>query len=58
MADFYVLVHRDAGPLASFLTSEDAEEALEEVFGDEPTWRSDLWVEPFELVVADDAQRR
>ena len=52
MADFYVLVHPDAGPLATFLTREEADEAVEEVFGDESRSVSELWVEPFDVVVA------
>ena len=52
MADFYVLVHPDAGPLATFLTREEADEAVEAVFGDESGWVRELWVEPFNVVVA------
>ena len=55
MADLYSLMHREAGPLATFTTPAEAEEELAAVLEDEPDWRPDLWVEPFELVVAEHA---
>jgi hypothetical protein len=57
VADLYSRVHREAGPLRTFTTREDAEAELERVFGDEPTWASELWVEPFEVVVACPSER-
>ena len=51
MADLYSLVHRDAGPIATFTKREEAEAELAAVLEDEPGWVDDLWVEPFELVV-------
>jgi len=53
MADPYSLMHREAGPVSTFTTREEAEAELEAVLEDEPTWRPDLWVEPFGLVVAE-----
>ncbi len=49
MADFYSLVHCDAGLLETFETREDAERELARVLMDKPTWADDLWIEPFEL---------
>ena len=53
MADLYSLVHRETGPVSTFLTGEEAEAELEAVLEDEPAWLPDLRVEPFELVVSD-----
>ena len=52
MPDLYSLVGRDVGPVATFLTREEAEANLAAVLDDEPSWEGDVWVEPFELVVA------
>ncbi len=57
MADLYALVHREAGPVSTFLTLEEAEEELERVFGDEPTWPGELSVEPFDMMEAERAGR-
>ncbi len=35
MADLYSLVHRDTGPVSTFLTREEAEAELEAVLEDE-----------------------
>ena len=53
VADFWVVTHREYGPMATFLTREEAEAELARVFGDEPTWQGTMSVEPFEVVVAD-----
>ena len=53
VADFWVVTHREHGAIANFATREEAEAELARVFGDEPTWRRTMSVEPFELVVAD-----
>ena len=53
VADLYTLVHRRAGPLATFLTLFEAKHELYEVLRDEPEWEGDVWVEPFEFVVAE-----
>jgi hypothetical protein len=53
VADLYILVHRDYGPISTFLTRADAEDELARVFGDEPTWVGTMSVEPFELVEED-----
>jgi len=50
-----VLVHREAGPVSTFTTRDEAEAELAAVLEDEPDWRPDLWVEPFRLVVTEDA---
>jgi hypothetical protein len=51
MADAYAVVHRDAGPVSTFTTGEDADQELTEVLRDEPTWADDLWIESVELIV-------
>ena len=51
MADLYSLMHREAGPLATFTTRAEAKAELAAVLDDEPTWVDDLGVEPFELVI-------
>ena len=53
MADLYSLVHREAGPVSTFTTREEAEAELEAMLEDEPAWLPDVWVAPFELVVSD-----
>ena len=50
-------VHRDAGPLATFTTWQDAVEELRDVLSDEPAWSGELWIEPFELVLGRGHQR-
>ena len=56
MADLYSLDHREAGTVSTFLTREEAEAELAAVLEDEPDWRPDLWVEPFEFVVGASAR--
>ncbi len=51
VADLYSLIHREAGLLRTLTTYEDAERELENVLRDEPTWMSDLWIEPFDVTV-------
>jgi hypothetical protein len=53
VADFYTVVHRDVGPLATFASYDEALLELGRVFLNEPSWLRDLSIEPFELVVAD-----
>ena len=53
MNELYSLVHREVGPVSTFLTKQEATEALLRVLDDEPSWRADMTVEPFTLVVAD-----
>jgi hypothetical protein len=45
------LVHRDAGPVCTFLTEDEAERERDLVLRDEPGWADDLWVEPFQLEI-------
>ena len=52
MADLYSLMHREAGPVSTFTTREEAKDELEAVLRDEPTWLTRVWIEPFTLVVA------
>jgi hypothetical protein len=40
--------------VTTFTAREDAEQELEDVLRDEPTWAGELWMEPFELVVRDE----
>ena len=51
VADLYSLVHREAGPVSTFTTREEAEAELAAVLEDAPDWRPDVWVEP--LVVSE-----
>ena len=51
MPDLYSLVHREAGPLATFTTREEADLELLSVLDDEPGWVGDLAIETFELDV-------
>ncbi len=46
MPDLYSIVHRECGPVSTFLTLHEAERELADVLADEPTWVGDLWVEP------------
>ena len=54
MADLYALVHRDTGPVETYLTRDAAERAMEAMLADEPDWRPDVWVEPFCFTVRDE----
>ena len=53
----YSLVHREAGPLATFLTKQEANWALIEALRDEPSLRGSIAVETFQLVVAEVEQQ-
>ena len=53
MADLYAVVHRDAGPVASFTTWPEADEERQRMLDDEPGWVDDLWIEEFRVVVAE-----
>ena len=53
MADLYSLVHREAGPVSTFTTREEAEAELAAVLEDEPRWVAYLWIEPFTLTLAE-----
>ncbi len=55
---FYVIVHREGGPLATFLLARDAEDVRNEILRDQPDWRGDLTVEPFRLTVAQTNEAR
>jgi Holliday junction DNA helicase RuvB len=48
MADLYVFVHPDYGPISTFLTREVAEEELERVLDGEPGWVGTIRVERFD----------
>jgi hypothetical protein len=58
MADLDALVHRDYGPVSTFTTREDAEQELDDVLRDEPTWADDLRIEPSVLVVEGERHSR
>ncbi len=53
LTTFYVIVHREGGPLATFLLARDAEDVLDEILLDQPDWRGALTVEPFTLTVSE-----
>jgi hypothetical protein len=52
VAELYVLVHRECGPIGTFLTAWDAHDALMDFVEDEPDSAGDVFVEPFDVVVA------
>ena len=49
--ELHSIVHREAGPVATFLTRDEAEEELKAIVLDEPDWAPDLWIELFNLIV-------
>lgn len=53
----YVIMHRDHGPVGSFLTPYAAGRALATMLLDEPERLHEVWLEPFELVVAEPVSR-
>jgi hypothetical protein len=54
MTDLYVLRHREAGALRTFLTRDEAEEEMRAVLRDEPEWAEDLCVDSFSLLASDE----
>ena len=48
----YVIRHREDGPIGSYLTPYAAGHALAMMLLDDPERVDDVWLEPFELVVA------
>jgi hypothetical protein len=52
----WVLAHRHLGPLTTYRTQADALADLVRLFDDNPGWVGELWVEPFEVVVAGQAR--
>ena len=48
----YALVHRDAGPLATFDTAFEAGREMVRVLQDEPDWRHELTIERRELAAS------
>lgn len=54
LADLYALVHREAGPVAAFLTLEEARHEFMDMLCDEPDWIGDVWIEPFSLRVTEE----
>ena len=59
MAELYELVHRECGPIGTFLTAWDANDALMDFVEDEPD-SANVFVEPFDVVVAahEDTRRK
>jgi hypothetical protein len=55
--DLWVLVHSEHGPISTFLTEAEAARELARVLWEEPTWKGDVWIEPFRLVVAEPSRR-
>jgi hypothetical protein len=49
-------MHREAGPVATFTTLNEAKDELEALLRDEPTWLTRVWIEPFTLVVVERAE--
>ena len=49
---FYVLMHREAGPLFTAMSFGDVAREMVAVLADEPSWREDLTLERFQLIVA------
>ena len=54
MDTLYAVVHRTAGPLATFPTVIEAAQEMVRVLIDEPEWVNDLSLERFEVVVEDE----
>ena len=50
---FYSVVHREAGQLVTYLTKQEADRALIDAVGGEPSFRPEYAIEMFTLVVAD-----
>ena len=50
-------MHAEYGPLTTFLDVRDAKSERNAVYCDEPTWRGDLWIERFELLVAEPVRK-
>jgi hypothetical protein len=46
MPDLWSLVHREYGPIQTFIIREEAERKLADVLRDEPDWADKLSVEP------------
>jgi hypothetical protein len=53
----YVIRHREAGAIGAYLTPYDAGRALALMLLDDPERLDDVWLEPFELVVAEPVRR-
>lgn len=51
MRDLYSVVHRECGPVSTFVTLREAERELAHMLADEPAWAGELWVEPFTVEV-------
>jgi hypothetical protein len=49
----WVLQHHESGPIETFLTPKEANDALHTLMRAEPDWAPLLWVEPFQFLVAD-----
>ncbi len=51
MDEMWVLVHREGGPVQTFMSRDEAERVRDAVIADEPSWAEDVTIEPFELRV-------
>lgn len=51
MDTLFVLRHRDAGPLATYLTPFEAGRDMARVLVEEPDWRHDMWIDVLEVDV-------
>lgn len=55
MPKMWVLTHREAGPVHTFMSREEAESVRQAVVADEPEWEDLVRIEPFDLRVRLDA---
>jgi hypothetical protein len=53
MADLYVLMHVEDGPVTTALTPVEAGRKLASILHDDPGALESLWIEPFDVVVAE-----
>ncbi len=55
MPKMWVLTHREAGPVQTFMSRDEAESVCQAVIADEPEWEDLVRIEPFDLRVRLDA---
>ena len=56
ISDLYVIVHREHGPVTTRLTPHEATREVVRQLAVDPDRRYDLWIEPFDIVVAEPAE--
>jgi hypothetical protein len=57
VADLYVLMHLEEGPVTTAFDPVEAGREMAKVIRDDPDALASLWIEPFNVVVAEPAQR-